>query len=139
MVGRLRRRFFLPITVVTVAASTALLSGVPTAGAATVAGTSKTVASSTGSSVGATSTPGVSAAARAKQQALAQTPYMGWSSWSLESTNYPGVNPNGGASFLTEQHVLQQADVMAATLKSHGYTYVNIDAGWANEDRKSVV
>jgi alpha galactosidase A-like protein/alpha galactosidase C-like protein/fibronectin type III domain protein len=63
---------------------------------------------------------------------LATTPYMGWSSWSLESTNYPGVNPTGGASWLTEQHVLQQADVLAARLKSHGYDYVNVDAGWSN-------
>jgi hypothetical protein len=64
-----------------------------------------------------------------------QTPgsaYMGWSSWSLESTNYPGVNPTGGASWLTEQHVLQQADALAAKLKSHGYNYVNIDSGWSN-------
>ena len=41
----------------------------------------------------------------------AAQPYMGWSSWSLESTNYPGVNTTGSASWLTEQHVLQQADV----------------------------
>ena len=61
---------------------------------------------------------------------LAQKPYMGWSSWSLESTDYPGVNPTGSASWLTEAHVLQQADVLAAKLKSHGYDYVNIDAGW---------
>ena len=57
---------------------------------------------------------------------------MGWSSWSLESTNYPGVNPTGPASWLTEQHILQQADVLAAKFKQHGYTYVNIDAGWSN-------
>ena len=63
---------------------------------------------------------------------VARTPYMGWSSWSLESTNYPGVNPTGSASWLTEQHVLQQADVMAAKLKQYGYDYVNIDAGWTN-------
>jgi hypothetical protein len=62
----------------------------------------------------------------------AQKPYMGWSSWSLESTNYPGVNPTGAASWLTEQHVLQQADVLAAKFKQHGYTYVNIDAGWSS-------
>ncbi|HET6502707.1 MAG TPA: fibronectin type III domain-containing protein [Amycolatopsis sp.] len=62
--------------------------------------------------------------------ALAQTPYLGWSSWSLESTNYPGVNPNGSASWLNEHNVLAQADVLAAKLKQHGYTYVNIDAGW---------
>ncbi|HVV23073.1 MAG TPA: glycoside hydrolase family 27 protein, partial [Pseudonocardiaceae bacterium] len=60
---------------------------------------------------------------------LAQHPYMGWSSWSLESTNSPDVSPNGEA-WLTEQHVLAQADVMAAKLRSHGYEYVNIDAGW---------
>jgi hypothetical protein len=61
---------------------------------------------------------------------VAQKPYMGWSSWSLESTNYPGVNPTGQESWLTEQHVLEQADVLAAKLKNHGYQYVNIDAGW---------
>jgi len=63
---------------------------------------------------------------------IAQKPYLGWSSWSLESTNYPGVNPAGMASWLTEAHVLQQADVLAAKFKQHGYDYVNIDAGWAN-------
>jgi hypothetical protein len=71
------------------------------------------------------------ASANDASQTLAAKPYMGWSSWSLESTNYPGVNPTGGASWLTEAHVLQQADVLAAKLKSHGYEYVNIDAGWA--------
>jgi hypothetical protein len=63
---------------------------------------------------------------------VAQTPYMGWSSWSLESTNYPGVNPTGGASWLTEQHVLQQADALATKLEPYGYDYLNIDAGWSN-------
>ncbi|HEX4723596.1 MAG TPA: fibronectin type III domain-containing protein [Pseudonocardiaceae bacterium] len=65
-----------------------------------------------------------------RQPITAATPYLGWSSWSLESTNYPGVNPTGGASYLTEAHVLANADVEAAQLKSHGYNYVNIDAGW---------
>lgn len=60
----------------------------------------------------------------------AAKPYLGWSSWSLQSSNYPGLNPDGGGSWLTEQHVLQQADVMAAKLKQHGYRYINIDAGW---------
>jgi hypothetical protein len=64
-------------------------------------------------------------------QGQAARPYLGWSSWSLESTNYPGVNPSGAASWLTEQHVLQQEAVVASTLKPHGYEYVNIDAGWA--------
>ena len=75
--------------------------------------------------------PSVAAATARKPQAIiAATPYMGWSSWSLESTNFPGVNPTGGASYLTEAHVLANADVEAAQLKSHGYDYVNIDAGW---------
>src|SRR4051812_4310268 len=60
----------------------------------------------------------------------AATPYMGWSSWSLESTNYPGVNPTGPASWLTEANVIKQTDVVAGKLKSHGYEYVNVDAGW---------
>jgi hypothetical protein len=60
----------------------------------------------------------------------AATPYMGWSSWSLESTNYPGVNPTGPASFLNEANVVKQTDVVASKLKSHGYDYVNVDAGW---------
>ena len=60
----------------------------------------------------------------------ADKPYMGWSSWSLESTNYPGVNPTGPASWLTEANVIKQTDVVASKLKSHGYNYVNVDAGW---------
>ncbi|WP_329454654.1 fibronectin type III domain-containing protein [Streptomyces sp. NBC_01497] len=63
---------------------------------------------------------------------LAQKPYMGWSSWSLESTNYPGVNPDGSASYLTEDHILQQAQVLASKFRTHGYDYLNIDAGWSN-------
>jgi hypothetical protein len=55
---------------------------------------------------------------------------MGWSTWSLESTNFPGVNPTGPASFLNEANVLKQTDVVASTLKSHGYQYINVDAGW---------
>ena len=75
----------------------------------------------------------VSAAPDAKAPAKADsaaTPYMGWSSWSLESTNYPGVNPTGPASWLNEANVIKQTDVVAAKLKSHGYNYINVDAGW---------
>lgn len=60
----------------------------------------------------------------------ANKPYMGWSSWSLQSTHAAGVNPQGNYSWLTAAHVLQQGKAMAATLKSHGYDYINIDAGW---------
>ncbi|MFI5591880.1 CBM35 domain-containing protein [Amycolatopsis sp. NPDC051758] len=76
--------------------------------------------------------PTTAAAEPQNPEPVARQPYLGWSSWSLESTNYPGVNPTGPASWLTEQHILQQADVLAAKFKQHGYTYVNIDAGWSN-------
>ncbi|HEX4207845.1 MAG TPA: carbohydrate-binding protein [Ktedonobacteraceae bacterium] len=66
--------------------------------------------------------PGDSAASGS----LAQKPYMGWSSWSLESTNYPGYNTR----WLTEANVKAQADVVHQKLQSHGYQYINIDAGW---------
>ncbi|MDX3258424.1 CBM35 domain-containing protein [Streptomyces sp. MI02-2A] len=58
---------------------------------------------------------------------VAAKPYMGYSTWSLESTNFPGY---GGENWLTESHVLEQAGVLASKLKSHGYNYVNLDAGW---------
>jgi hypothetical protein len=71
------------------------------------------------------------AADTAVAQGIAAHPYMGWSSWSLQATQYPGVNPNGNASFLNEANLLQQADALATKLKPYGYEYVNIDAGWS--------
>lgn len=62
--------------------------------------------------------------------ALAAKPYMGWSSWSMQSSKYPGLNPDGDYSYLTEANVLKQAGALAAKLKKYGYEYVNIDAGW---------
>lgn len=61
---------------------------------------------------------------------LAQKPYMGWTSWSMQSSKYPGLNPEGDYSYLTEKNVLKQTDAMASKLKKYGYEYVNIDAGW---------
>ncbi|MFI6265278.1 alpha-galactosidase D [Micromonospora sp. NPDC051006] len=61
---------------------------------------------------------------------VAERPYMGWTSWSMQSSKYPGLNPDGDYSYLTEANVLKQADAMAAKLKPYGYEYVNIDAGW---------
>ncbi|MEV6115196.1 CBM35 domain-containing protein [Streptomyces sp. NPDC052109] len=60
----------------------------------------------------------------------AARPYMGWSSWSMQSSQYPGLNPDGNYSYLTEANVLKQTDALAGTLKKYGYDYVNIDAGW---------
>jgi Alpha galactosidase A/Alpha galactosidase C-terminal beta sandwich domain/Carbohydrate binding module (family 6) len=71
------------------------------------------------------------AAVTAAAQGVAATPYQGWSSWSMESSNYPGLNPNGGASWLTEANLLPQVDALASKLKAYGYSYVNIDAGWS--------
>ncbi|GCE22396.1 hypothetical protein KDK_61960 [Dictyobacter kobayashii] len=51
---------------------------------------------------------------------------MGWSSWSLESTNYSGYN----TIWLNAAHVKAQSDVMHQKLQSHGYQDINIDAGW---------
>jgi hypothetical protein len=64
---------------------------------------------------------------------IADTPLMGWSSWSLESTTRPGVNPNGSGSWLTEANLLKQVDLVATKLKPAGYQYVNIDAGWSRD------
>ncbi len=51
----------------------------------------------------------------------------------MQSSKYPGLNPNGYASWLTEPNLLGQAEALATTLKPYGYTYVNIDAGWQSK------
>ncbi|MFD5540400.1 alpha-galactosidase D [Streptomyces sp. NPDC127079] len=61
---------------------------------------------------------------------IAAKPYMGWSSWSMQSSKYPGLNDNGDYSYLTEANVLKQTDALASKLKKYGYDHVNIDAGW---------
>ncbi|MDQ1718775.1 MAG: hypothetical protein QOE89_2728, partial [Pseudonocardiales bacterium] len=58
------------------------------------------------------------------------TPYLGWSSWSLQATRDTTLNPNGSYSWLTEANILAQAKALAGKLKAAGYTYINIDAGW---------
>lgn len=63
----------------------------------------------------------------AAETKIGANPYLGWSSWSLEATKYPGY---GGQDWLTAQHVKEQSDAMAAKLQKHGYTYINIDSGW---------
>ncbi|KUO04982.1 alpha-galactosidase D [Streptomyces caeruleatus] len=61
---------------------------------------------------------------------VAAKPYMGWTSWTMQSSKYPGLNPKGDYSYLSEANVRKQTDAMAAKLKKFGYEYVNIDAGW---------
>ena len=58
---------------------------------------------------------------------LGKTPYLGWSSWSLEATKYPGY---GGMAWVTAEHIEAQSDALHQTLQAHGYTYVNMDSGW---------
>ena len=86
--------------------------------------------SDTAPSVPAARTETAAVSAGTATPALAAKPYMGWSSWSMQSSKYPGLNPDGDYSYLTEANVLKQADAMAAKLKKYGYEYVNIDAGW---------
>ncbi|WBB66590.1 CBM35 domain-containing protein [Micromonospora sp. WMMD812] len=74
--------------------------------------------------------PGAAVADPSAAGGLAARPYLGWSSWSMQSSKYPGLNPDGDYSYLTEANVLKQADALAAKLKRYGYEYVNIDAGW---------
>jgi len=68
--------------------------------------------------------------APAAEKALAAKPYQGWSSWSMQSSKYPGLNPKGMGSWLNEANILKQTDAVAAKLKSSGYEYINMDAGW---------
>lgn len=68
----------------------------------------------------------------APQDPLGQTPYMGWSSWSLQATTYPGYGGGGNwMKWLTAERVMAQSDVMHAKLQAHGYRYINIDSGWS--------
>ena len=66
-------------------------------------------------------------AAHAAQNGLDEKPYLGWSSWSLQATKYPGY---GGQGWLTAQHVKEQSDALQAKLQKHGYRYINMDSGW---------
>ncbi len=78
----------------------------------------------------AQATPETPTAPAATTTPLAAKPYMGWTSWTMQSSKYPGLNPKGDYSYLTEANVTKQTDAMAAKLKPYGYEYINIDAGW---------
>ncbi len=65
------------------------------------------------------------------QPALAKSdftdrPFMGWSSWSVQSSTHEGY----GQNWLNEENVKRAADGVATHLASAGYEYVNMDAGW---------
>lgn len=56
----------------------------------------------------------------APQPIVAATPPMGWSSWSALRESF------------NEDTIKAEAQVMHDKLSSHGYRYVNIDAGWSD-------
>ncbi|GAA3570391.1 glycoside hydrolase family 27 protein [Kribbella ginsengisoli] len=72
--------------------------------------------------------PGSTAEARTTTEAKTSftKPFMGWSSWSNESS----TRATYGTAWLTEAHIKDAADAVATKLKSAGYSYINIDAGW---------
>ncbi|MDF2985458.1 MAG: hypothetical protein K0R50_968 [Eubacterium sp.] len=51
-------------------------------------------------------------------------PYMGWSTYSLQ------VYDGSAGKWISEEKIKQQSDAMHQKLQSHGYKYINIDAGW---------
>lgn len=56
---------------------------------------------------------------------VGQRPYLGWSTYS-EQTIVPS------SSVMNEQNILAQSDAMSASgLESHGFKYINLDAGWS--------
>ncbi|WP_240702987.1 X2-like carbohydrate binding domain-containing protein [Cohnella luojiensis] len=65
----------------------------------------------------------VSNVAKAADNGLAQKPYMGWSSYSMQVYS-------GNGHWITAAQIKAQSDAMHEKLQSHGYEYINIDAAW---------
>ncbi|MBP3961249.1 glycoside hydrolase family 27 protein [Paenibacillus sp. DLE-14] len=61
--------------------------------------------------------------AYAANNGLGAKPYMGWSSYSMQVYS-------GNSAWITAAQIKVQSDAMHTTLQSHGYEYINIDAGW---------
>lgn len=61
--------------------------------------------------------------AHAANNGLGLKPYMGWSSYSMQ------VYTNNGG-WITAAQLKAQSDAMHTKLQSHGYNYINVDAGW---------
>ncbi|MEC3974022.1 hypothetical protein [Amycolatopsis sp. H20-H5] len=69
---------------------------------------------------------GTALAVPAEAKTVFVKPFMGWSSWSVESS----TRATYGTGWLVESHLRDAADALSGKLKSAGYTNVNIDAGW---------
>lgn len=64
----------------------------------------------------------LAAAASAQSAGVAETPYMGWSSYSQQTLS---------STFLTQENIAAQSDALLSSgLQAHGYDYINIDSGW---------
>lgn len=61
--------------------------------------------------------------ASAKSADLAEKPYMGWSTYSMQVFD-PSVK------WTSAEVIKKQSDAMRDTLQPYGYNYINIDAGW---------
>ncbi|MET3566017.1 hypothetical protein ABIC47_001502 [Leifsonia sp. 563] len=55
----------------------------------------------------------------------AVTPYMGWSSYSMQVYS-------GNGKWITADQLIAQSDAMHAKLQKAGYDYINVDAGWSD-------
>jgi len=70
--------------------------------------------------------------ASAQVNGAGRKPYMGWTTWSQQSYNYPAGNP-GGDPFQNETNVHANADAMVSSgLAAAGFQYINIDGDWDN-------
>ncbi|CAI6077528.1 glycoside hydrolase family 27 protein [Cohnella sp. JJ-181] len=61
--------------------------------------------------------------AEAANNGLALKPLMGWSSYSMQVYS-------GSGAWITAAQIKAQSDAMHLKLQSHGYEYINVDAGW---------
>jgi alpha-galactosidase len=58
----------------------------------------------------------------AQSSGVADRPYLGWSSFSEQTVS---------SNFLTQTNIQAQSDALLSSgLQQHGFTYINIDAGW---------
>ncbi len=70
--------------------------------------------------------------ASAQVNGAGQKPYMGWTTWSQQSYNYPTGSP-GGDPFQNETNVDANSDAMLSSgLQAAGFRYINIDGDWDN-------
>src|ERR1700738_1292791 len=71
----------------------------------------------------------IALATQARAQVTRETPYMGWTTWSLQA--HFGSSEATGDAFQNEVNVRANSDAMRSTgLQSHGFEYINIDGDW---------